>query len=84
MTDTLKIAIAQINPHVGAIDKNLAAIRAARAKAAATGRRPRGHAGTLHLRLPARGPGAQTRLRRRLRSRRRGRWRATPPMAAPA
>ena len=37
MTETLKIAIAQINTQVGAIDKNLAAIRAARAKAAAMG-----------------------------------------------
>jgi NAD+ synthase len=37
MTDILKIAIAQINTQVGAIDKNLAAIRAARAKAAALG-----------------------------------------------
>jgi NAD+ synthase len=37
MTDTLKIAIAQINTQVGAIDKNLAAIRAARAQAAALG-----------------------------------------------
>ncbi len=37
MTETLKIAIAQINTQVGAIDKNLAAIRAARAKAAALG-----------------------------------------------
>ncbi len=33
----LKIAIAQINPHVGAIEKNVAAIRAARAQAAAMG-----------------------------------------------
>jgi NAD+ synthase len=37
MTGTLKIAIAQINCTVGAIDKNLAAIRAARAKAASLG-----------------------------------------------
>jgi NAD+ synthase len=37
MTNTLKIAIAQLNLHVGAIDKNLAAIRAARAEAAALG-----------------------------------------------
>ncbi len=37
MTDTIKIAIAQLNLHVGAIDKNLAAIRAARARAAAMG-----------------------------------------------
>src|SRR3984957_16507172 len=37
MTDTLKIAIAQLNTQVGAIEKNLAAIRAARAKAAAMG-----------------------------------------------
>jgi NAD+ synthase len=37
MTNTLKIAIAQLNLHVGAIDKNLAAIRAARAQAAALG-----------------------------------------------
>ena len=37
MTETLKIAIAQINTQVGAIDKTLAAIRAARAKAAALG-----------------------------------------------
>jgi len=37
MADTLNIAIAQINLHLGAIDKNVAAIRAARAKAAALG-----------------------------------------------
>ncbi|CAG4915868.1 unnamed protein product [Acidocella sp. C78] len=37
MTDTLSLAIAQLNPHVGAIDRNLAAIRAARAEAAARG-----------------------------------------------
>jgi NAD+ synthase len=37
MTNSLKIAIAQLNLHVGAIDKNLAAIRAARAEAAALG-----------------------------------------------
>jgi NAD+ synthase len=37
MIMTLKIAIAQLNLHVGAIDKNLAAIRAARAQAAAMG-----------------------------------------------
>ena len=35
--DTLRIALAQINPHVGQIDANLAAIRAARAKAAEAG-----------------------------------------------
>jgi len=34
---TLKIAIAQLNPQVGAIEKNVAAIRAAYAKAAALG-----------------------------------------------
>jgi NAD+ synthase len=37
MTTTLKIAIAQLNCTVGAIEKNLAAIRAARAQAAALG-----------------------------------------------
>jgi len=37
MTATIKIAIAQLNCTVGAIDKNLAAIRAARAQAAALG-----------------------------------------------
>ena len=37
MADTLNIAIAQINLHLGAIDKNVAAIRAARAKAAELG-----------------------------------------------
>jgi NAD+ synthase len=37
MTTNLRIAIAQLNLHVGAIDKNLAAIRAARAQAAAMG-----------------------------------------------
>ncbi len=37
MADTLTLAIAQINLHVGAIDKNVAAIRAARAQAAALG-----------------------------------------------
>jgi NAD+ synthase len=37
MTDTIKIAIAQINPQVGAIDKNLALIRDARKQAAALG-----------------------------------------------
>jgi len=37
MSDNLKIAIAQLNLHVGAIDKNLAAIRAARAEAAKLG-----------------------------------------------
>jgi NAD+ synthase len=37
MTGTLKIAIAQLNTQVGAIDKNVAAIRAARQLAAALG-----------------------------------------------
>jgi NAD+ synthase len=37
MTDTLRIALAQINTHVGAIDKNLAAIRRARAEGARLG-----------------------------------------------
>ena len=37
MTNTLKIAIAQLNLHVGAINKNLAAIRAARLEAAKLG-----------------------------------------------
>lgn len=37
MTDTLKIALAQINPHLGALDRNLAKIRAARAEAARLG-----------------------------------------------
>ncbi|MGC9269373.1 NAD+ synthase [Acidiphilium sp.] len=37
MTDTLTIAIAQLDLHVGAIDRNLAAIRAARAEAARLG-----------------------------------------------
>jgi NAD+ synthase len=37
MTDSLKIAIAQLNLHVGAIDKNLGAIRLARAEAAKLG-----------------------------------------------
>jgi NAD+ synthase len=37
MTDTLRIAIAQINLHLGAIDKNVAAIRAARAEGARLG-----------------------------------------------
>jgi NAD+ synthase len=37
MTETLKIAIAQINLHLGAIDKNVAAIRAARAQGALLG-----------------------------------------------
>ena len=34
MSDSLKIALAQIDPHVGQIDANLANIRAARAQAA--------------------------------------------------
>lgn len=33
MTEILKIALAQINPHLGALDKNLAKIRAVRAEA---------------------------------------------------
>lgn len=33
MTETLKIALAQINPHLGGLDKNLAKIREARAEA---------------------------------------------------
>ncbi|WP_298283821.1 NAD+ synthase [Acidocella sp.] len=37
MTETLKIAIAQMNLHLGAIDKNLAAIRRVRAEAARLG-----------------------------------------------
>ncbi|WP_297488401.1 NAD+ synthase [Acidocella sp.] len=37
MTETLRIAIAQINLHLGAIDKNVAAIRAARAEGARLG-----------------------------------------------
>jgi len=37
MPDTLRIALAQMNPHEGQIDANLAAIRAARAEAASMG-----------------------------------------------
>ena len=37
MADSLKLAIAQINPHLGQIDSNLALIRAARAEAAEMG-----------------------------------------------
>ena len=37
MTETLKIALAQINPHLGALDKNLEKIRAARIEAARLG-----------------------------------------------
>src|SRR5258708_30686315 len=37
MSDTLKLAIAQLNPHVGQIVHNLARIRAARAEAARLG-----------------------------------------------
>jgi NAD+ synthase len=37
MSETLKVALAQINLHVGAIDANLAAIRRARAEAARLG-----------------------------------------------
>jgi NAD+ synthase len=37
MSDTIRIAIAQLNLHLGAIDKNVALIRAARAQAAAMG-----------------------------------------------
>lgn len=37
MTHSLKIALAQINPHLGALDKNMALIRAARAQAAQQG-----------------------------------------------
>lgn len=37
MAETLKIALAQLNPHIGAVGANLAAIRAARAEAARRG-----------------------------------------------
>jgi NAD+ synthase len=37
MADTLKLAIAQINPHLGQVESNLALIRAARAEAAEMG-----------------------------------------------
>ncbi len=37
MADTLKLALAQINPHLGQIETNLALIRAARAEAAEMG-----------------------------------------------
>jgi NAD+ synthase len=37
MSDTLRIALAQLNPHEGQIDRNLAHIRRARAEAAAAG-----------------------------------------------
>ena len=37
MTERLKIALAQMNPHLGALDKNLTKIRAARAEAARLG-----------------------------------------------
>jgi len=37
MPDTLRIALAQINPHVGAVEGNLARLRRARADAAALG-----------------------------------------------
>ena len=37
MAETLRIALAQINPHVGALDKNADRIRRARAEAAALG-----------------------------------------------
>jgi NAD+ synthase len=37
MTDEVRIALAQINPHVGAVEDNLARLRAARTEAAALG-----------------------------------------------
>ena len=37
MTETLSIALAQLNPTVGAIDANIDLLRAARAEAAAGG-----------------------------------------------
>lgn len=37
MTNSLKIAVAQLNPHLGALDKNLEKIRAIRAQAAQQG-----------------------------------------------
>jgi NAD+ synthase len=37
MTDTLTIALAQLNPTVGRVDANMAKLRDARAKAAAGG-----------------------------------------------
>ena len=68
MSDTLRIAIAQLNPHRGpGRSTTWPQIRAARAEAARLGADLRGHAGVLHRRLSARRSGAQARLRRRLR-----------------
>ena len=73
ISNSLKIALAQLNPVVGDLAGNAAKLRKARAEAAARGRRPRRLSRALHHRLSARGPRAQAglcALRRARRSKR--------------
>jgi CheY-like chemotaxis protein len=66
MIDRFKLALAQLNPTVGAVEANLAEARTARARAAHDGADLVLFSELLHLGLPARGPGGETELRRRL------------------
>ena len=82
MTDSLDIALAQLNLTVGDIAGNAAKIRAARAERGGSGRASRGHHRTRPLRLSARGSGAQAGFPRRGRSARARHWRPRPRTAA--
>ena len=62
MTDSLKVALAQLNPKVGDVDGNLAKVRAARAEAKKQGADLVMTAGAGARRLLPRGPGAEARL----------------------
>ena len=72
ISDTLTLALAQLDPTVGDVDGNAAKARAARAVAAQAGRRPRHVPRAVPRRLPAGGSGAEARLPGGLPSRLRG------------
>ena len=72
ITDSLKIALAQLNPVVGDLAGNAAKLRKARARGRRRGRRSRRLPRAVHHRLSPRGPRAQAGIRRRRTARRRG------------
>ena len=79
--DRLRVAICQVNPTVGDLDGNVALAADALARAESAGADVAVPARTGHHRLPARGPGAAARLRRRQPGRTRP---ASPRRPAPA
>ena len=66
MTQSLKVALAQLNPKVGDVAGNLAKVRAARAEASEAGRRPGADGRAGPRRIFPRGPGAEAVVREAL------------------